>query len=363
MDFKRIVIPVIVVLLIGSALIYSNSSTTKKSDIPFETRFGPIMGTEGYVKILPSENVKISAEDAFNKAYQVTKKAESKLSRFIVSSDISKLNNSPADKKIQISPVTWQALMESRRFYQLSEGFFDPSVGALVNIYPWGAHEIKSLPSHTEIDQALSKSGFNHLTFQREGMFVSKDIPGLVIDLGGIAKGLGVDIMANALKSQGVSDAIIEIGGEITIIGSTGIEEKSSQLLGSGKKVWTTGIKDPRGNGIIKKFSASGGVSIATSGDYEKFFFVDGKRFSHILNPRTGYPTTSKIISATVITKRPCVIADALATTISVVGIEKSKELLELFPDTEAFLIMNDKKQLSISGGVKDLDLPEITEN
>lgn len=362
MRLRKLTTTLVIVILVGIALFYSHNKINRNNQ-PYETRFGPIMGTEGYVKIDKTEALNDSAENIFNKAYQKTKQAEALLSRFIASSDVSRINAAAVNEKIQISPVTWQALLEARRFYQLSDGKFDPTVGALMNIYPWGEKEIASLPDLNIVKDALNKSGLNHLTFHREGMYISKNVPGLIVDLGGIAKGLGVDIMASALKSAGVTEAIIEIGGEITVIGSVDFSKKSSQLLGSAEKVWTTGIKDPRGNGIIKKFAATGGVSIATSGDYEKYFMLKGKRYSHIIDPATGYPTTSRIISATVITRRSCTIADALATTISVIGVEKSEKLLELFPETEAFLVLEDKSQISLKGGVKDLELPGIIES
>ena len=228
-------------------------------------------------------------------------------------------------------------------------------------IYPWKEREIPALPAVSEINNALKHCGFEKLEFFREGMYIAKTDKKLALDLGGIAKGMGVSIMASALKNMGVECAIVEIGGEITLIGSPDTTMKSSQTIGTKEHVWTTGIKHPRNNGIIRKLESPGGKSIATSGDYEKYFLVGDKRYSHIINPKTGLPISGGVISATIVTNRSCTIADALATTISVIGVEKGRELLKLFPETEAYLIMDDLSEVMLKGGLEDTKISEVS--
>ncbi len=356
----RLVIPIATVAFVIFALKFNDFKSKNIESNIFQERFGPIMGTSGYVKIIPSSSMKSSAQDIFNAAYSKTKHAESILSRYNPESDISKINNAKPGEKIKITPLTWRVLLESRRFFQLSNGAFDPSIGAIIDVYPWVEKEVPSLPKQEVIDTALAKSGFDKIHFEREGMYIYKTTSGVILDLGGIAKGLGVHIFAETLKESGVENAIVEIGGEISIIGKPEIEQKTEQIIGSKHKIWSTGIKNPRGKGIIKKLESEGGVSIATSGDYEKYFLVDGKRYSHILDPKTGYPTSGGIISATVVTKRSCTIADALATSITVLGVEESRKLLKLFTDTTAYLILDDMSEITVDGGLMDNDALEV---
>ena len=355
----RILLPLLAAFLIIAALYYQQQGDPYTENKVFEERFGPVMGTSGYVKILPTSSLKIPVQEAFSNAYARLKHTEKLLSSFIPESDISRINRAKAGEKIRVDPLTWRVLLESRRFYQLSNGAFDPAIGELIAIYPWTEKEIPSLPSPETIKEALAHSGFDKLEFIREGMYVVKKDAKLSVDLGGIAKGLGVSIMAAALQDQGVECAIIEIGGEITLIGSPNTTTKSSQTIGTGQKVWTTGIKHPRNSGIIRRLEATSGKSIATSGDYEKYFLVAGKRYSHIINPATGLPTTGGVISATIVTSRSCTIADALATAVSVLKIEQAKELLRLFPETEAYLILSDLSEVILKGGLDDAADPD----
>lgn len=358
----RIVLPIITAAVVLYIIKSNEHNKEVINNQAFEERFGPVMGTSGYVKIIPTSKMQSSAQDAFAVAYKATKHAEALLSRYNKSSDISKINLSKAGEKIQVAPLTWQMLMESRRFYMLSNHAFDPALGALIDIYPWKERNIDALPDQEIISSALANSGFDKISFIRDGMYVSKTNSSVTLDLGGIAKGFGVNIMAESLREQGVESAIIEIGGEIAIIGSPDIEHKSTQVIGSAEKIWTTGIKNPRGNGVIKKFASEGGVSIATSGDYEKYFTVGNKRYSHIIDPRTGYPTEGGIISATIITRDSCTTADALATAVSVLGVEKSKKLLRLYPETTAYLILNDMTEVTITGGLEEEEFKETVE-
>ncbi len=358
----RLVLPLVTAVAILLILQYNEKEKETSTQAVFEERFGPVMGTTGYVKIVPTSTMHSTAQDAFNIAYKATKDAESLLSRYIESSDISKINSAKAGVKTKVDPLTWQILLEARRFYMLSNHAFDPSLGTLIDIYPWGEKEISALPDKDIISNALANSGLDKIEFIREGMYIRKTNPDVILDLGGIAKGLGVSIMASSLEKQGIESAVIEIGGEITLIGSPDIEQKSKQIIGSEEKVWTTGIKNPRGQGLIDKFTAEGGVSVATSGDYEKFFLVGDKRYSHIIDPRTGYPTEGGIISATISTKRTCTVADALATSVTVLGVDKARELLKLFPDTTAYLVLNDMSEIIIKGGIEERNDNVVTE-
>ncbi len=352
-------VPIVTVLLVIVALYYSKTAENNNGNL-FQEQFGTVMGTYGCVTILPDSTLKKKPSEIFTEAYARIKHAEALLSRYIPESDISRINSAKAGEKIKVDPLTWRALIEAKRFYILSGGAFDPAVGSIIDIYPWKEQNIKALPDNAIISQALENSGLDKIKFIREGMYISKTNSKVILDLGGIAKGLGVSIFAETLKENGVKTASIEIGGEITLIGEPDIKSKSQQIIGENEKIWTTGIRNPRSNSIIKRLKTKGNISIATSGDYEKYFMVNGKRYSHIIDPHTGYPTSGGIISATVVTKRTCTVADALATAITVLGTDKSRELLKLFPDTDAYLVLDNLSEVIIKGGLADTNSIEV---
>ncbi len=348
-------VPIVTVLLVIVALYYSKAAAENNNNGNFfQEQFGTVMGTSGCVTILPDSSLKKKPSEIFTEAYARIKYAEALLSRYIPESDISRINSAKAGEKIKVDPLTWRALVEAKRFYILSNGAFDPAVGSIINIYPWKEKNIPALPAQSIINQALQNSGFDKIKFFREGMYISKTNSDVILDLGGIAKGLGVSIFAETLKEEGVKTASIEIGGEVTLIGEPETKSKTQTIIGANEKIWTTGIRNPRSNSIIKNLKTKGNISIATSGDYEKYFMVKDKRYSHIIDPHTGYPTSGGIISATVVTKRSCTIADALATAITVLGVDKSRELLKLFPDTDAYLVLDDMSEIIIEGGLAD---------
>ncbi|MCH9028670.1 MAG: FAD:protein FMN transferase [Bacteroidetes bacterium] len=155
---------------------------------------------------------------------------------------------------------------------------------------------------------------------------------GTELNFGAIAKGYAVDKAVNVLIKLGINSALVNAGGEIKTIGDD----------------WVIGIQHPRNqNQIIEKVNP-GGMSVATSGDYEKYFELDGKRYHHILNPKTGYPADS-LISVTVLNKS-CTIADALATAVFVLGQAKGMRLIENLPETEVMIIDNQMNKTYSSG-------------
>ncbi len=349
----RLLLPLLTALVILFALKQSRSVDGSTEQDEFHEEFGPVMGTSGEVLIFSSKTQKLPSSEAFTQAYATIKHVESLLSRFNPGSDISKINHAAAGEKVQVDPITWQVLLEARRFFQLTAGAFDPAIGSLISLYPWKNKEFEALPEPGAIAEALRHSGFAKLEFIRDGMYVRKRDSELQLDLGAIAKGFGVRAMADSLRKNGVTSAVINIGGEIEFIGTPKLKSSIKQTIGSSTTHWETKIKNPRGDGEILSLVTPADRAVATSGDYEKYFTINGKKYSHIINPLTGYPLSGGIISATVITSRSCTIADGLATSISVIGVDKARKLLELFPDTTAYLILADMSKLTLEGGMQ----------
>lgn len=202
-----------------------------------------------------------------------------------------------------------------------SEGAFDITVAPLVEL--WGFYEkAPRLPRQEEIDAALKNVGYRYLYFDNGEL--KKTIKDVRIDLGGIAKGYAISEAAKVLKQNGVSCALIDAGGDIYALGKRGV------------RFWKVGIKDPRREGILGYVEVED-LAVLSSGDYERFFIRDGKRYHHIFNPKTGYPTEG-LSSVTLIYYDP-VVAQAWAKIPFILGAKKGLEMLEKIPGMEAIII------------------------
>lgn len=284
---------------------------------------------------------------------------ENLMSRFKDDSDIARFNRAEAGEMIAVNPLTWLALLESARVNELSNGAFDITVLPLMKLYDWKNRDIEKFPSADAINEALTKVGMDKIIWQREGMKIGKNVDGVEIDLGGVAKGLGVDLAAEFLRTNEIKNAIVDIGGEQKILGKPSENfNLVQQKIGGAEhenhethqgNLWTTGIRDPRAaENIAQILRARADCALATSGDYEKFFVYQNKRYSHILDPRTGLPLSGGIISATVIVPESCMQADALATAVSVLGVEKAREMFNYFPHAQAWLVLEDNSVLHL---------------
>ncbi|MDZ4159027.1 MAG: FAD:protein FMN transferase, partial [Anaerolineaceae bacterium] len=214
-------------------------------------------------------------------------------------------------------------MQRSGEWHRLSDGAFDAALGALVNLWGFGGGS-PALPLHPEIMDALALSGWERVQLL-DGERVSRPA-GVQLDFGGIGKGYAVDRAVEILRQYGVSQALVNAGGEIAVLGGG----------------WRIGIQHPRLENALLGSLELKDMAVATSGDYQQFFELDGKRYHHILNPKTGYPATG-IHGVTVIAPN-CTDADALATAIFVLGPDPGLALVENLPGVEALIIDNSGK-------------------
>ncbi len=223
---------------------------------------------------------------------------------FDPASELSRLNASAADRPFRCSGELWEILTLSRKYHVLSDGAFDPTIRPLMNL--WGFHgKRKTVPSQAEIDSALRLCGLDKVVFDDAAKTVFFPQKGMSVDLGGIAKGWAVDRAAAAAVQAGIRRGTIDLGGNIRTIAND--------------RPYTIGIRDPRdGSKLLRKFTLNG-ESIATSGSYERFSVIDGKRYSHIMNPKTGRPVPAEMLSATVIAPT-AVESDAFSTSVFING-------------------------------------------
>ncbi len=243
-------------------------------------------------------------------------------------SPVWQINNS-INTIIDVDPEIYNLIVLCDSITKLSDGSFDVSLDNLTRT--WGFYtDDPHLPSREAIDSALLLSGWDKIKLFDANRIEKKRDVGL--NFGAIAKGYAVDKAIDVLKRSGIKEALVNAGGEISVVGNN----------------WIVGIQHPREiNSIIKKIKLDG-YTVATSGDYEQYFEVNGVRYHHILDPKTGYPSRS-LQSVTIINKSNT-FADGLATAVFVMGKEKGMKMIESLNDTEA-MIINSEGEIFYSSG------------
>ncbi|MDD5561231.1 MAG: FAD:protein FMN transferase [Candidatus Omnitrophica bacterium] len=249
------------------------------------------------------------------------KRIENLLSKYLPDSEVSLLNRAG---KLKATPDTFYVLKRAKEFWQESSGAFDITIAPLVEL--WGFTGQKyNLPSEDSIKAALKLVGCDKIILHEKDNVVEFKFPGMKIDLGAIGKGFAVDCAVKILKENGIDSCLINAGGQIYALG-----DKSGSC-------WKVAIQDPRRQEISGTLELKD-QSVSTSGDYEQFFFKDGKRYCHIINPKSGYPVNSGITSVTIVADS-ALEADALSTAVFVLGKEKGEELLKKFPRVTARIL------------------------
>ncbi len=251
------------------------------------------------------------------------------LSMYDPDSNLSRFNRTEPGRLFRLSRDFARVMDTARTVFTLTDRAWDGTIKPLVDLWGFGTREpTDTLPDPDAIAEALALTGFQHLTF--ENNHVKKTKPGITLDLGSIAKGYGVDAVAGVLTRVGIDDFLVEIGGE---------------LYGSGmnrhKKPWSVGITHPLKTGAdtgLYKVVNLENRAIATSGDYRNFFEFRGRTYSHIIDPKTGYPVDNQVVSASVIADT-CTFADALATALVVMNPEDSLALVDTLENVECLII------------------------
>lgn len=275
------------------------------------------MGTTYSVKLVQSENMQLDPVLLKNDIDAALVNVNALMSTYIPNSELSKLNNAPANQAFPISPQTELVLNEAIRLGKLSGGVLDVTVGPLVNLWGFGPDKRpEATPSVQDLENIREYVGLDKFTLLNAE--VTKLHENVYIDLSTIAKGYGVDVVADILEANGVEAYLVEIGGEMRL--------KGQKLSG---KQWTIAVEKPVSNErAIQRLISVGDNAIATSGDYRNYYESDGKRYSHLIDPNTGYPITHNLVSVSVV-HPSSMTADGLATALIVMGYERAKELAE----------------------------------
>lgn len=345
MNGKHIRIAAIILTLLLVGLWGIRSAETPVSR---DSGYRMLMGTLSRIVVVAPND--ITAQDCLDAAFTAQHEVDRLMSYHKPDSELARLNRQADRSPIKVSDHTFTVLEEARRISALSAGAFDVTVAPLIDLWQHAA-DTNTPPSETEMVAAKAKVGWEHVILDPNQHTVHFTKPGMKIDLGGIAKGYAIDLSVTALKRHGALGGMIDIGGDLRCFGQPPRR----------KKAWTIGLQDPK---RTDRFTPNQSVlalnitdqAVTTSGDYRRFGLIDGRKISHIIEPRQG---RSSLSSASVTIIAPSAMtADALATAVSVMGPDQGLALIETLSETEAIVIANDGVTLTQTSGADKFILP-----
>jgi thiamine biosynthesis lipoprotein len=338
----------IAILVCLSLVLVPFLSCTGKNRVDADSGYQMIMGTFAHIVAVAEDSG--TAKKCIQAALEEIHKVDNLMSDYKSDSEISRVNREAYEKAVQVSESTYEVLQRSVEFSKMTDGAFDVTIGPLVALFR-KAKESKVAPGEEQIALARSKVGFEKLNLDSENQTVQFADKGMLLDLGGIAKGYAIDKAIEAAQRCGAIGAMVDIGGDVRCFG----------LPPKGRDHWLIGLQDP--NSAIEGMEGGGlrlvlkitNEAVATSGDYQQFVLIEGKRYSHIMDRRTG--TSAEGLSSVTIITDNATDADALATAVSVMGAEKGLALIEKMPNTEAILITPQPKYeiIKTSGAEKHI--------
>lgn len=310
-------IPALLLLIVGTLYV-----ARQQRSQPYQHNEGMVFGTFYSITYQHDRDLQKEIEAEL-------KRVDNALSPFNKSSIITAVNN---NQPAQLNDMFLYVFDLAKQISKDTDGAFDITVAPLVNAWGFGFKN-DCPPTDKAIDSLRQIIGYDKVWLS--GKAVRKQDPRIMLDCSAIAKGYGSDVVARYLRSQGVKNFMVEIGGEIVTCGisprrvpwTIGVEKPVDDSLASKKELMTTlNVTD---------------IAMATSGNYRNFYYKDGKKFAHTIDPNTGRPVQHSILSATVLAKE-CAIADAYATSFMVMGLDRAKALLARHPELKAYFIYDD---------------------
>ena len=308
-----------IILVVVLGLFYSCSSQKEKEVLRLE---GFVFGTTYHITLL--HDTSISFQKSIDSLFDSVNNA---LSTYIPTSAISKINS--GDTTIVVDPYFREVLQKSKRIFKETDGFFDPTVGHLVNAWGFGPEKSKIQLDSALVLKKMELVGLDKISLDKGKL--KKDYPGMYLDFNSIAKGFGVDVVGRFLESKNCTNYLVEIGGEIRTRGKNA----------KGKR-WRVAIENPNTDGTQTFYTTLelSNESMATSGNYRKYRITDsGQKYVHTVNPKTGFATESNLLSATVISELDCADVDAYATAFMAMGVLSVQEFLKTHTTLKVLLI------------------------
>jgi len=279
---------------------------------------GRTMGTSYAIKVVESAQYFDKNPQLHGKIKELLFSINQKMSTFIKDSELSRFNRSGKNEWIGVSKELALVIKAASRISEKSSGAFDITIGPLVNVWGFGPTFNKNdIPADSQIANNMQHVGYQNVHVRLSPPSLKKDIESVMCDLSAIAKGYGVDKVAELLDEHNAENYLVEIGGEIS---AKGVNQ-------DGQK-WRIGVSTPDAMTDVQEIISIDNSCIATSGDYQNFFEKNGVRYSHTIDPRTGRPVRHKLASVTVI-HSSCMLADAWATAINVLGPENGFRLAQ----------------------------------
>lgn len=326
----------LIFLIVGTVLIIM-----KQQNTPYQHNSGMIFGTV--------YNVTYQCNRDLGDGIMATmKEVDASLSMFNQNSTISKVNR---NEQIEPDRMFKDVFELAQNISKQTNGAFDITVAPLVNAWGFGFKK-GQMPTQQQIDSLLTITGYQKVRYTEtngKGAIIKSD-PRIMLDCSAIAKGYGSDAVARYLESQGVENYMVEIGGEVVTRG-----------INSQQQPWRIGISKPvddtlNVNSDIQTVINVKDMAMATSGNYRNFYYKNGKKYAHTIDPKTGRPVQHSLLSATVLAKN-CATADAYATAFMVMGIDKAKQILDNNREIMAYFIFSDDKgntKVWCSGAIKN---------
>ena len=311
-------IPFLTILVVGTILIIRQQQNT-----PYQHCKGTIFGTTYSISYQYGEDLKPLIETRMHEV-------DSALSMFNKQSIISHINR---NEPTELNDMFIQVFQTAMQVSDDTQGAFDITVAPLVNAWGFGFQN-GEMPDQHAIDSLRQFIGYRKISL--DGKKIQKKDPRMMLDCSAIAKGYGVDVVAQLLSEKGIENFMVEIGGEVA---TKGISEK--------RLPWKIGVTKPTDNPMEDQTELQTVLNVtdkcmATSGNYRNYYYKGGRKYAHTIDPKTGHPVQHSILSATVLSDH-CALADAYATAFMVMGMEGAKEVLNRHPELMAYLIYDDK--------------------
>ena len=316
-------------------------SCNNKDSVPSHEFNGEALGTTYMVRYFSAEDLEFERS-----LDSIMKDINSSMSTYITKSDISRINR--GDTSVKVDEHFVKVFNASDKIFKESNGFFDPTVGVLVNAYGFGPGKPLKTMDSVKLDSLNRLVGFDKISIKEDNT-IRKENPFIYLDFNAIAKGYTIDVISEYLESHNVDNYLIELGGELRAKGRN-LESDAE---------WVVGIDDPnQEEGNRRKLQAKvklTNVAMATSGNYRKYRVdsVSGQKYVHTINPKTGKAERSNLLSASVLAEN-CMLADGYATAFMALGLERSKEVLKDLEGVEVYIMYSTEdgsmKIFSISG-------------
>jgi FAD:protein FMN transferase len=315
--------------MIGASLLMLSAGCRDSTGPQTAQHAREVMGTLAEITAVADDQD--TASHAVQTAYQRLDQLEQLMSTYKPNSEISRLNRLSAGQSMKLSSDTFRVLQKSLCVAEQSGGAFDITCRPLLNLWKEAAQN-DHLPDKYKLKQTLEHIGSHYLRLNPEDQSVTVMIDGLQVDLGGIAKGYGLDAAAETMQKVGATSGLVNVGGDVLAFGRR-----------SDGRHWTIGIRNAFGPGLMGKLKVTN-RAVTTSGIQQRFYNIKGERYSHIIDPRTGL-SAEQAPSVTVIADQ-AIDADAWATVFSVLSVEEGKKLAEKLKYLEVLWVWGDADQL-----------------